>query len=163
MRTSEIIMLIFCSRSTSRARSPEETGTVSNPWLDRKESSRLRWAGVVIHNEKRGGVFELEDSGGTSSILVIELDMGNAKERAGRFVGQALDFPAVREDDLLHDRQAQAGPFLIGGEVGLENLRAILRRHARAVVGNFDERLFVVAPAGADDGLSPWPGRPGWR
>ena len=107
MRTSEIIMLIFCSRRTSRARSPEETGTVSNPWLDRKESSRLRWAASSSTMSRRG-VVELEVSGGTVSILVLELDVRDAKERAGRFVGQAFDFPAVGQDDLLHDRQARA-------------------------------------------------------
>ena len=64
MRTSEIIMLIFCSRRTSKARWPEETGTVLKPWLARKESSRLRWAGSSSTMSRRGTV-ELEDSGGT--------------------------------------------------------------------------------------------------
>src|ERR1043166_4362172 len=43
MRTSEIIMLNSPARRVSRACSPEATGTVSNPWLRRNESSRLRW------------------------------------------------------------------------------------------------------------------------
>ena len=76
--------------------------------------------------------------------------MGNAEERAGRLVGQAFDFPAVGQDDLLHDRQPQAGAFGVGGEVGLENLGAVFGGHAGTVVGDFDEGLLIVAPAGAD-------------
>src|SRR5271154_859511 len=94
MRTSEIIMLIFCSRRTCRARSPEETGTVLNPWLDRKESSRLRWA-ASSSTMRRRGVLELEDSGGTLLILILDFDVGETKERPGRFVGHAFDLPAV--------------------------------------------------------------------
>ena len=76
--------------------------------------------------------------------------MSNAKKSAGRFVGQAVDVPAVGLDDLLDDGKAQAGAFGMGGEVGLENLGAIGLGHAGAVVGDFDEGLLIVALAGAD-------------
>src|SRR5271154_7136647 len=117
MRTSEIIMLIFCSRRTCRARSPEETGTVLKPWLERKESSRLRWA-ASSSTMRRRGVFELEDSGGMLLILILDFKVRDAEERPGRFIGQAFDLPAVGQDDLLHDGQAQAGAFRMGGKVG---------------------------------------------
>ena len=42
MRTSEISMLMGWARSTSSARAPESTGTVSKPWLFKNEWSRLR-------------------------------------------------------------------------------------------------------------------------
>src|SRR5579883_993925 len=45
MRTSEIIIAKEPARNAASAWSPEETDTVSNPWLLRNESSRLRWPG----------------------------------------------------------------------------------------------------------------------
>jgi hypothetical protein len=47
--------------------------------------------------------------------------MLEAETRALGFVGATFDLPAVREDNLLHDRQTQAGALLRGGEVGFED------------------------------------------
>src|SRR5258705_251798 len=54
MRTSEIIMLKPSPRSASRARSPEETGTVAKPWLFKKESSKLRCHACLSRSDSTG-------------------------------------------------------------------------------------------------------------
>ena len=57
--------------------------------------------------------------------------MSDAKERAARLVGQAFDFPAVREDNLLHDGEAEASAARVGREIRFENLAAPFRRRIR--------------------------------
>ena len=71
--------------------------------------------------------------------------MGDAEDGAFRLVAEALNFPAVGEDDLLHDGEAEAGAFLMRREIGLENLLPAFGRDAGAVVADFEGRL-----AGAD-------------
>ena len=51
-----------------------------------------------------------------------QLQMRDAEDGAFGRVGEALYFPAVREDDLRHDGEAEAGAFLVRCEIRLENL-----------------------------------------
>ena len=98
------------------------------PLAGQERIEQAALAGVVIHDQEpgRAGVGGCR-SGGTVSILVLKLDVGNAEKSAGGIVGHALDFPAVGQDDLLDDGQAKAGAFRMGGEVGFENLGAVFR------------------------------------
>src|SRR6266516_1083205 len=155
MRTSEIIMLKSPPRRTSSARSPEATGTVSKPWLLRNESSRLRCPASSSTIRTRGdfGVL-LPASGGMDGAFRGQPQMDEAEQGAIRFVGQAFDLPAVRQHDLLHHRQTQAGPFLVRREIGFKDFRAVLRRDARAVVANFEERLLGVSFARDDSDVT---------
>src|ERR1043165_6578825 len=141
MRTSEIIMPNFSVRSISNARSPESASTVSKPWLRKKESSRLRWPASSSTIRMRGaGRLFLRTSGGTPATLAVsgrQFQVSDAEDGAGWVVGPALNFPAVRQDCLLHDGQTQSGPFLVRREVRLENLAPALGRNARAVVAHF--------------------------
>ena len=66
--------------------------------------------------------------------------MGDAEDGPARLVVQARDFPAVRQDDLLHHGQTEAGTFLVGGEVGLEDFAPVPGRHARSVIAHFQSR-----------------------
>src|SRR6185503_8849161 len=119
MRTSEIIMLNSPPRSTSSARSPEGTGTVSKPCVFRNESSRLRWPASSSTIRTRG-VFDgvLAASGGMTGTF-RQPQVGDAEQGAVRLVGQAFDLPAVRQHDLLNDGKAETGAFLVGCEIGL--------------------------------------------
>ena len=76
--------------------------------------------------------------------------MGDAEDGAPRFVGEAFDLPAVREHDLLDDRQAQTGALLLGREVGLEDLGAAVRGNARAVVADLEHGFGGIALFGDD-------------
>src|SRR5690349_1001578 len=111
MRTSEIIIANCSLRRTSSARSPEATGTVSKPWLVRNELSRLRCPASSSTIRMRGAA--LAGTGDMASTLPGNLQMRGTKDRAAWFVGQAFDFPAVRQCDLLDDCQAKAGSLLV--------------------------------------------------
>src|ERR1051325_5358278 len=151
MRTSEIIMLMGSPRRISRACSPEATGSVSNPWLVRKESSRLRCPGSSSTIRMRGAVRAvLPASGGMASTPGGELQMGEAEDRAPGLVGEAFDLPAVGQDDLLNHGQAEAGAFVVCGEIRLEDVRAMMRRNAGAVVAHFEDGLVGALPGGGD-------------
>ena len=76
--------------------------------------------------------------------------MRDPENRAGRLVGLARDFPAVREHNLLDDRQAEARSFRVCRKIGFENFGAIFRRDAGAVVGDLNECTVVVLFAGAN-------------
>src|SRR5256885_3856593 len=95
------------------------------------------------------GFFSLMSSlrGCIFSRVVRELQMRDAEYRAARVVPQALDFPPVRQNDLLNDRQSQTGPFLMRREIRLENFQAVLGQKARAIVPNFQNRFPGVNPA----------------
>src|SRR6266498_4669257 len=151
IRTSEIMMLKFPPRSTSSARSPEGTGTVSKPWVFRNESSRLRWP-ASSSTIKTRGVFgvALAASGGMSGAFRRQPQVSDPEESTFGLVGQALDLPTVRQDDLLHDRETETGAFLVCCEIGFEDLGAVLRRDARTIVAHFEERLGGVPFAGND-------------
>src|SRR6266496_1065962 len=92
------------------------------------------------------GVFGvlLAASGGMCGTPRRQPQVGDAEQGAFRLVGQALDLPAVRQHDLLHHRETEAGPFLVRREIGFEDFRAMFRRDARAVVANFKERLLGI-------------------
>jgi len=47
----------------------------------------------------------------------------------------------VSQHNLLHHRQPQSGARFVGGKIRLEDLAALLRRHPRAVVPDFDPRF----------------------
>src|SRR5262245_38346318 len=61
---------------------------------------------------------------------------------AFRAVG-GRDQAVVRDDHLLHDRQAQSRPVRLRRRKRLEQLAEILRRKARAVVFDHDVRFVV--------------------
>src|ERR1051326_4815183 len=88
MRTSEIIMLNSPARRVSRACSPEATGTVSNPWLRRNESSKLRWP-TSSSTIRTRGAFEpfLRGSAG------IGLSLGSREEVAKQQVNSKNQTP----------------------------------------------------------------------
>src|SRR5713101_1929065 len=151
MRTSEIIMLISPVRRTSSAFSPEATGTVSNFWLVKHESSRLRWLASSSTIRIRGAFRDFfAASGAILSIPGRDLQMSDPEDRALRFVRQALDLPPVRQHDLLDDRQTQPRPLLVRGDVGLEDFVALADGNAGAVVENVERRLGAVALARGD-------------
>ena len=60
--------------------------------------------------------------------------MGDAEDGTPRFVGQAFNLPAMREDNLLDYGQAEAGTASLGREIGLEDLGAAVGGNAGAVV-----------------------------
>ena len=64
--------------------------------------------------------------------------MGEAEEGAFGLVRKALNFPAVGENNLLHDREAKARPLGVRGEVGLEDFGALIFGHPGAVVGDVE-------------------------
>src|SRR5713101_5357683 len=138
MRTSEIIMLISPVRRTSSAFSPEATGTVSNFWLVKNESSRLRWLASSSTIRIRGafrGFFPA--SGAILSIPGRDFQMSDPEYGALRFVRQALDFPP--------DRQTQSRPFLVRGDVGLEDFVTLIDRNAGSVIEHVERRFGAVA------------------
>ena len=74
-----------------------------------------------------------------------EFQMGDSEDRAFRFVGQALDFPAVGEDDLLDDGQPQAGALFLSGKIRFEDFRAVFGRNTWAVIADFEHCLRSIA------------------
>src|SRR6266852_1011207 len=151
MRTSEIIMLISPVRRTSSAFSPEATGTVSNFWLVKNESSRLRWLASSSTIRIRGAFREFfPASGAILSIPGRDFQMSDPENRALRFVRQALDFPSVRQHDLLDHRQTQPRPFLVRGDVGLEDLVTLADGNAGPVIEHVERRFGAIAPLRGD-------------
>src|SRR4051812_13386444 len=67
-----------------------------------------------------------------------DLNMIDAEKRAFWLVGRTRNLPAVGEDDLLDDGKAKASPLFICREIGFENFCAMLGRHTRTIVANFD-------------------------
>src|SRR6266536_3615435 len=180
MRTSEIIMLIPPFRSASSAFSPDETGTVSNPWLRRNESSKLRWPASSSTIKMRGAFTSLSPavriksfapsgnpaaaaSGGkreTGSEPVHgrilhesargRVQVGDSENRASRVIGHTFYLPTVRQNDLLDHGQAQPRSFLVRGEIGFENFGAVLRRNAGAVVADLEDDPVRILFPGRD-------------
>src|SRR5437870_1377023 len=99
----------------------------------RGASGELAWASAGMASEPGDG-FQVAD----------------AKSRTFGCVGQAFDLPAVRQHDLLNHSQAQAGSFFLSGEIRFENVGALFRRNARAVVPHLDEGLGGAGFAGDD-------------
>src|SRR5687768_17283893 len=84
--------------------------------------------------------------------LLLRTNMRDAKDRAFRLIGfvrQTFDLPAVREDDLADDGEAEAAAMFSGGEIGFENFDATFGRDAGASVGNVDDH-FAFDEAGVD-------------
>src|SRR6266567_1575751 len=78
-----------------------------------------------------------------------ELQVRDPESRAARLVWQTFDFPSMRQNDLLNHGKAQASPFLVGGEIRFENLRAMLGRHAGAIIANLeDDPVRILFPGG---------------
>ena len=75
--------------------------------------------------------------------------MRDAENGAARLVAETFDFPAVRENNLLHHGQAEAGAFLMRREIRLENFPLVFGRDAGAVVADF-QRAFRRARALGD-------------
>ena len=71
--------------------------------------------------------------------------MGDPKDSAFRRIGQAFNFPAVGQHDLLDDSQSKAGACLLSGEVGFEDLGAAFRRDPGAVVADLQRRFGSAA------------------
>src|SRR5262249_39054123 len=71
---------------------------------------------------------------------------GRAMTLAGALDGVDLDAAAVLLDDAVADRQTEAGPLAdrLGGEEGVEDLAADLRRDAAAGVAERDAHRLVV-------------------
>src|ERR1019366_981244 len=79
-----------------------------------------------------------------------ELQVGDAENSALRLVGETFDLPALCEDDLLDDGQAQTRALLLGGEVRLEYFSAAIGGNARAVVTDFEHGFGGIAFLGDD-------------
>ena len=69
------------------------------------------------------------------------LQVGDAEIGTFGLVGKALDFPSVRQNDLLDDGQAQSRALLLGGEVRFEDVIAMLWWNARAIISDFELRF----------------------
>ena len=82
--------------------------------------------------------------------------MLDAEDGALGSVGEAFDFPAVGEDNLLHDGEAEAGSGWLSGEVGFENLDALRRGNAGAIVANLEEGFGGAETVGDDLDLAVW-------
>src|SRR5258706_913206 len=63
-------------------------------------------------------------------VLRREFQVSDAEDGAFGGVGEGFDFPAVGQHNLLDDCQAQSCAGLLGGEVGFENLGALIWRDA---------------------------------
>ncbi len=59
--------------------------------------------------------------------------------------------PPCSGDDALADGQPQAGPLVLGGEIGLKNIGRHLRRHTFAGIGEADFGVGPLDPAGDGD------------
>src|SRR6185295_9631147 len=75
----------------------------------------------------------MESSSSTTSTLAMR-ELDPERGSAGRRV--VPDRAAVILDDALRQRQAQPDAVLLGGDEGLEHLRAQLRGDARAAIGH---------------------------
>ncbi len=118
-----------------------------------KKPNRWRWQGREVLRP----ITRLPtESGG-------DFQVGDAEKGAFRLVGQAFNLPAVREHNLLHDGQAQAGPLLVGGEVGLENFLTMFGRHAGAVIADFERRFGGTQRAASKFESVHSRRPPGWR
>src|ERR1039458_7457332 len=107
---------------------PTLTGTALSWWCVSTEMSRLRrWLACLC----RFGFLRLHRN----------FQVSDAEDGAYWLVGQAFDFPAVREDNLLDHRQTEAGAFLMGGEVGVKNFLAAFGRDTVAIVPDFNGRF----------------------
>jgi len=92
-------------------------------------------------------------SGGMAVLWSSDgLEVGDTEDGATGLVGEALDFPTVRENDLLNDGEAEAGALalLLHGEVGFENLGAAFGGDARTVVAHFEDDFRGVEFLGRD-------------
>ena len=63
--------------------------------------------------------------------------MRDAKERTAWSVALAGNFPAMRQNDLLNNGQAQPGALFVRGEIRFENLRAPFGGNTRSIVADF--------------------------
>src|ERR1041385_3866006 len=70
--------------------------------------------------------------------LLHHFQMRNPKHRALWLIAEAANFPAVRQNDLLHNGETEASAFLMRGEVRLENFFAFVRWHAGTIIANFN-------------------------
>ena len=75
---------------------------------------------------ERQGVASIHSPWRFFLALRSQFQVGDAEGGPLRFVGEAFDFPAVGQDDLLHDSEPEAGTLLLGGEIGLEYLGSAL-------------------------------------
>src|SRR5438477_3351731 len=151
MRTSEIIIPTSSVRSSSNACSPEGARTVSKPCPLKNELSRLRWVASSSTMRMRGalrGFFAA--SAGMSSVFGHQLEVSDSEDCALRLIGQALNLPAMSQHNLLHDSQAEAGPFFVGGDIRFEDFQALAGRHSRSIVPNF-QGTFGSASSAAND------------
>src|SRR5262245_19098013 len=76
-------------------------------------------------------------SRGTTARLRRDFQVAEPEQGSLWFIGEADNFPAVGQDDLLHDGQAKSGPASLRGEIGFEDFGAILGGNARTVVAHF--------------------------
>ena len=63
--------------------------------------------------------------------------MGYSEDCSAGLIGQTMDFPPMREDNLLNYSQPQTGSRLLGGEVGLEDLASSLRGNSGPIIPHF--------------------------
>src|SRR5688572_27288062 len=112
---------------------------VSKFWDFKNESRRLRWGASSSTISRVGRA--LDDTTGSDRS---EFDVRDAEDRTAGFVGEACDFPAMSQHDLLHHRKAESSSLLMRGEVRLEDFLAMFGGDARAVVADFDHGAAAV-------------------
>ncbi len=106
----------FPARKVSKAfrRSPPRRSQIL---AAQKRIQQAALAGVIIHNQnarRLGGFFaQFGCHAPKLSESRHEFQVGDAENGTFRLVGQANDFPAVRQNDLLHDRKTEAGAFFV--------------------------------------------------
>src|SRR5882724_12635077 len=82
------------------------------------------------------------------SRLRSEFHATETKNRSLWLLGDILNLPSMRQNNLLDDRQPQSRPFRMGGEVRFEDFAAMLARNAGAIVPNIELRLRGAAFSG---------------
>ena len=97
-----------------------------------------------MHNLLSINVLKIHNSNLRDTVFQVR----DAEYRALGRVAEALDFPAVRENDLRHDGQAEARAFLVRREIGLEDFLPIFGRDAGAVVADFQRGVGGVLALG---------------
>ena len=101
-----------------------------------------------IEGSRRTGSIRHAEIAHVDWLLVQKNLLGGARQRdlkagAAERRGADRDPAVVKDDDLLHERQAEAGAVALGGEERPEDPLARFRRDAGAVV--FDDDLSLAA------------------
>src|SRR5438309_3336957 len=134
--------------SSSRARRPSGASSTSKPssastprsvcrMFSSSSTTRIVSDIPHLHPTLRAGVRPVLGAGGELRRAPADRKLEDETAAAREVVPHA-DEPVVVRDDGGHDGEPEPGAVGLGREVGLEQPRLHLRRHARAVVGDLE-------------------------